>query len=100
MNMYQMFKQVAKESPDAFYLVREKITFKKALSMIHARATTLHNAGVKAGDVVGLLSHNIPEFPLTLFAIWYLGGTVLLLDTNLTPFEYDNMTKRVGCKFV
>ena len=100
MNMYQVFKQVAKESPDAFYLVREKITFKKALSMIHARATTLHNAGVKAGDVVGLLAHNIPEFPLTLFAIWYLGGTVLLLDTNLTPFEYDNMTKTVGCKFV
>ena len=68
--------------------------------MIHARATTLRNAGVKAGSVVGLLAHNIPEFPLTLFAIWYLGGTVLLLDTNLTPFEYDNMTKTVGCKFV
>ena len=100
MNMYQFLEQVAKESPDALYLVREKITFKEVLKLIHARATTLHNAGVRAGDVVGLLSHNIPEFPLTLFAIWYLGGTVLLLDTNLTPFEYDNMTKTVGCKFV
>ena len=100
MNMYQVFKQVAKESPNALFLVREKITFKMALELIHARATTLRNAGVKKGDVVGLLSHNIPEFPLTLFAIWYLGCTVLLLDTNLTPFEYDNMTKTVGCKFV
>ena len=100
MNMYQVFKQVAKESPDALFLVREKITFKQALSLIHARATILHNAGVKAGSVVGLLAHNIPEFPITLFAIWYLGGTVLLLDTNLTPFEYDNMTKTVGCKLV
>ena len=100
MNMYQFLEQVAKESPDALYLVREKITFKEVLKLIHARATTLHNAGVRAGDVVGLLSHNIPEFPITLFAIWYLGGTVLLLDTNLTPFEYDNMTKTVGCKFV
>ena len=95
MNMYQVFKQVAKESPNALFLVREKITFKKALELIHARATTLHKAGVKSGSVVGLLSHNIPEFPITLFAIWYLGGTVLLLDTNLTPFEYDNMTKIV-----
>ena len=100
MNMYQVFKQVAKESPNALFLVREKITFKKALPMIHARAATLHKAGVKSGSVIGLLAHNIPEFPITLFAIWYLGGTVLLLDTNLTPFEYDNMTKRVGCKFV
>ncbi len=100
MNMYQVLKQVVKESPDALFLVREKISFKKALSLIQARATTLHKIGVKAGDVVGLLSHNIPEFPLTLFAIWYLGGTVLLLDTNLTPFEYDNMTKTVKCKLV
>ncbi len=100
MNMYQVLKQVANESPDALFLVREKISFKKALSMIHARATTLHNAGVNRGDVVGLLAHNIPEFPLTLFACWYLGATVLLLDTNLTPFEYDNMTKTVKCKFV
>ena len=100
MNMYQVLKQVAHESPDALFLVREKISFKKALSLIRARATTLARVGVKAGDVVGLLAHNIPEFPLTLFACWYLGATVLLLDTNLTPFEYDNMTKTVDCKFV
>jgi len=100
MNMYQVLKQVAKESPDALFLVREKVTFKQALSLIHARATTLHKLGVKFGDVVGLLAHNIPEFPLTLFACWYLGATVLLLDTNLTPFEYDNMAKTVGCKLV
>lgn len=100
MNMYQFLEQVAKESPNALYLVREKITFKEVLKLIQARATTLKKAGVKAGDVVGLLAHNIPEFPVTLFAIWYLGGTVLLLDTNLTPFEYDNMTKTVKCKFV
>ena len=100
MNMYQVLEQVAKESPNALFLVREKITFKKALSLIKARATTLKKSGVKAGDVVGLLSHNIPEFPLTLFAIWYLGATVLLMDTNFTPFEYDNMAKTVKCKFV
>ena len=98
--MYQVLEQVAKESPDALFLVREKITFKQALSLIKARATSLYKRGVRMGDVVGLLSHNIPEFPLTLFAIWYLGGTVLLLDTNLTPFEYENMTKTVGCNFV
>ena len=55
---------------------------------------------VKKGDIIGILSHNIPEFPITLFAIWYLGGTVLLLDTNLTPFEYDNMATITDCKMV
>ena len=100
MNMYQFLEQVAKESPNALYLVREKITFKEVLNLIRKRATSLYNAGVRAGDVVGLLAHNIAEFPINLFATWYLGGTVLLLDTNLTPFEYDNMAKTVKCKFV
>ena len=98
--MYQFLEQVVQESPNALFLVREKITFQDVLTLIHARATTLRKAGVKSGDVVGILSHNIAQFPLTLFAIWYLGATVLLLDTNLTPFEYNNMTKTVGCNFV
>ena len=100
MNMYQFLEQVVRESPNALFLVREKITFKNALSLIHARATTLYKAGVRSGDVIGILSHNIAQFPLTLFAIWYLGAKVLMLDTNLTPFEYDNMTRTVGCKLV
>ena len=98
--MYQFLEQVAKESPNALYLVREKITFKEVLNLIHKRATSLYNAGVRAGDVVGLLAHNIAEFPINLFATWYLGGTVLLLDTNLTPCEYDKMCEIAGCKFV
>ena len=56
--------------------------------------------GVQAGDTVGVLSHNIPQFPLTLFAIWYIGARALMLDTNLTPFEYDKMAQIAGCKFV
>ena len=100
MNMYQLLEKNIERNPDTIFLVRENVTYRGFLDLVRARATTLHNAGVKAGDVVGLLSHNLPQFPITLFAIWYLGGTVLLLDTNLTSTEYDNMTKITGCKFV
>ncbi|MCQ2562057.1 MAG: AMP-binding protein [Alphaproteobacteria bacterium] len=98
--MYQFLEQTAKEAPNNLFLIRENITYTGFLPMVHARATTLHNAGIKAGDVVGVLSHNIPQFPLTLFAIWYLGARVLMLDTNLTSFEYENMTKITNCKHV
>ena len=100
MNMFQFLEQTAAKWPNELYLVREGVTYKDFVKLVRARATTLHKAGIVAGDVVGVLSHNIPSFPITLFAIWYLGGTVLLLDTNLTPFEYDNMTKITKCKFV
>ncbi len=100
MNMYELLEKNVKRNPKTVFLVRENVTFEEMPELVKARATTLKKAGVKPGDVIGLLSHNLPEFPITLFAIWYLGGTVLLLDTNLTPVEYDNMTERTGCKLV
>ncbi len=100
MNMYQLLEKAANASPDAIFLVRENISFSGFVNMVKARAASLAAAGVKKGDIIGVLAHNIPEFPLTLFAIWYLGGTALLLDTNLTPFEYDNMTSTTDCHIV
>ena len=100
MNMYELLEKNVKRNPKTVFLVRENVTFEEMPDLVKARATTLKNAGVKSGDVVGVLSHNLPQFPITLFAIWYLGGTVLLLDTNLADAEYENMTKTTGCKFV
>ena len=100
MNMYQLLERTTAEHPDNLFLVRENVTFTGFIDLVKARATSLHVAGVRQGDVVGVLAHNIPEFPITLFAIWYLGGVALLLDTNLTPFEYDNMTAITNCRLV
>ncbi len=100
MNMYQLLEKAVATWPDNLFLVREEVTFSQFIEQVKARAASLSAAGVKQGDIVGILSHNIPQFPLTLFAIWYLGGTVLLLDTNLTPFEYENMTATTDCHFV
>ena len=100
MTMIELLEKNITRNPDTVFLIRENITYADLPKYIKARAASLIAAGVKHGDVVGLLSHNIPEFVYTLFAIWYVGGTVLLLDTNLTPIEYDNMTERTGCKFV
>ena len=100
MNMYQFLERTAQTWPDNLFLVREGVSYTGFIDLVRARAASLDKAGVKKGSVVGVLSHNIPEFPITLFAIWYLGGTALLLDTNLTPFEYDNMAQITGCKIV
>jgi len=100
MNMYKFLESTAAQYPDNLFLVRENVTYTGFIELVRARAASLHKAGIKPGDVVGILSHNLPEFPITLFAVWYLGGRVLMLDTNLTPFEYDNMTKITDCHFV
>ncbi|MCL1891962.1 MAG: AMP-binding protein [Alphaproteobacteria bacterium] len=100
MNMYQFLESAVSEVPNDLFLTREKITYAQFNDLVKKRAATLARMGVKKGDAVGILSHNIWEFPLSLFAIWYLGASVLMLDTNLTPYEYDNMTKVTGTKLV
>ena len=98
--MYKLLEKAAKRFPNNVFLKRENITYPEFIELVKARATSLQRAGVKKGDTVGLLSYNIMEWPLTMFAVWYLGGRVLKLDTNLTGFEYDNMAKLTNCKFV
>jgi long-chain acyl-CoA synthetase len=100
MNMYQLLEKTARDYPENLFLVRENVTYAEFAALAKKRAATLQSLGVAQGDVVGILCHNLPEFPITLFAVWYLGATVLLLDTNLTPFEYDNMMELTKTKFV
>ena len=100
MNMYQFLESAVAEAPDSLFLTREKITYKQFMDNVARRAATLADMGVKKDAVVGILSHNLPEFPLTAFALWYLGARALMLDTNLTPFEYDNMAKATDCKLI
>lgn len=100
MNMFQLLEKTAKKYPRNLFLTRERITYPEFMELAKIRAASLAAAGVKKGDVIGILSHNIMEWPLTLFACWYLGARVLNLDTNLTPFEYDNMARLTKTKMV
>ena len=100
MNMFQLLEKTTATYPNNLFLVREEVTYTGFVELVKKRAATLDTLGVKKGDTVGILAHNIPEFPITLFAIWYLGARCLMLDTNLTPFEYSNMTELTECKIV
>ena len=52
-----------------------------------ALAAGLHQRGVRAGDVVGLLSYNNIEFLTTIFAANYLGAIVMPLNWRLAAAE-------------
>ena len=98
--MFKFLERTATKYPNNVFLTREGTKYPKFIEMVKERATSLHAAGVKKGDTVGLLAGNYTEWLSTLFATWYLGGRVLLMDTNLTSFEYENMCKLVDCKMI
>ncbi|MCL2629408.1 MAG: AMP-binding protein [Alphaproteobacteria bacterium] len=100
MNMFKLYESAANAAPNNIFIAREGITYADFLEQIKARAVSLQRLGIKQGDNVGVLSHNIKEFPQTLFALWGLGARALLMDTNLTRFEYENMLNLSDTKFV
>ena len=98
--MIQFLESTVKAAPNNMFLLREKISYKEFYELVKKRAATLAKLGVKQGDAVGILAHNIPEWPISAFAIWYLGGRAVLIDTNFTQFELDGNMPLTGAKLI
>ena len=62
-------------------------TYGALLARVTALAAGLHGRGVRAGDVVGLLSYNCPEFLETVFAANYLGAIAMPINWRLAAPE-------------
>jgi fatty-acyl-CoA synthase len=65
----------------------EVVTYGDMAARAAALATGLHESGVGAGDVVGLLSYNCPEFLETIFAANYLGAIAMPINWRLAAPE-------------
>ncbi len=100
MNLYQYLVAAVNDAPNKLFLVKEGKTYTQFLALVHARAATLRAMGVTKGDVVGILARNIPEYLISVFALWFCGATVLLLDNKLTPVDFENMTALTNAKLV
>ncbi len=65
----------------------EVVTYGEMVARSTALAAGLHERGVGAGDVVGLLSYNCNEFLETIFAANYLGAIVMPINWRLAAPE-------------
>ncbi len=63
------------------------ITYEQMETGAVSLAAGLHQRGVGAGGVVGLLSYNCPEFLETIFAANYLGATAMPINWRLAAPE-------------
>jgi fatty-acyl-CoA synthase len=65
----------------------EATTYGEMARRVGALAGGLSARGVRRGDVVGILSHNCPEFLETVFAANYLGAVAMPINWRLAPPE-------------
>jgi len=61
-------------------------------------AANLASLGISRGDKVAVLSENRPEWPISYFAINYLGATVVPLDALISAADHIFLLKDSGAK--
>jgi fatty-acyl-CoA synthase len=79
----------ARSAPDQPIAIfkNETVTYGEMATRASALAAGLYERGVRAGDVVGLLSYNCPEFLETIFAASYLGAIAMPINWRLAAPE-------------
>src|SRR5258706_8341383 len=77
-NLLRVALEHAEQSPDGLALEMddEQVSWAELADRTSRVAHVLHELGVRAGDVVGLLGENSPAFLCALFGISRVGATV------------------------
>ncbi len=89
LNWFAVLEHHAIRRPEAVCTVFDGTvtTYGQLAANATALAAGLHERGVGAGDVVGLLSYNCPEFLETIFAANYLGAIAMPINWRLAAPE-------------
>ncbi len=65
-----------------------KYTYEMTRQLIRRYASALPRAGFKKGEVMGMVSPNVPEFPIALLGASAAGMPVALVNPTFTPGVY------------
>ncbi len=76
----------------------EVTTYGEMARRVGALAGGLSERGVRRGDVVGILSHNCPEFLETVFAANHLGAVAMPVNWRLAPPEVRYILEHSGAR--
>jgi acyl-CoA synthetase (AMP-forming)/AMP-acid ligase II len=74
----------------------EIVTYREMMSRSAALAAGFHERGVRAGDVVALLSYNCTEFVETIFGANYLGAVAMPINWRLAAPEVRYILEHSG----
>ncbi|WP_116367359.1 class I adenylate-forming enzyme family protein [Parahaliea mediterranea] len=102
MNLVETIEASAAKYPRKPMLVGEhrQWTYEEALAASWGAAAYLRSLGVNRGDTVCILSLNIPEFVITMIAIWRLGAIVVPVNHKLAPGECAYIFEHSSTKLV
>ncbi|MCE6958681.1 amino acid adenylation domain-containing protein [Cereibacter sphaeroides] len=96
--LFDLFERVVRARPDAPALISE--VTRLSYGELHARATALAvrlvRAGMRAGDLVGIVSGRSTEALIAMLAILRAGGAYMPLDPTYAREQLDYMVADAG----
>jgi acyl-CoA synthetase (AMP-forming)/AMP-acid ligase II len=97
-----VLRSTAGRVPDAVALVFEgtTCTYRELDATVDRYAAALHEAGVRHGDRVALMSTNSDRFVLTFYAVLRLGGILVPVNPGSAPPEVAHLLADAGAEVV
>jgi acyl-CoA synthetase (AMP-forming)/AMP-acid ligase II len=89
LNWFSVLAHHAERTPDQPFAVYggDSVGYGEMAARVRATAAGLHERGIGAGDVVGLLSYNCTEFLEAIFAANFLGAIAMPINWRLAAPE-------------
>ncbi|MFH1090425.1 MAG: long-chain fatty acid--CoA ligase [Pseudomonadota bacterium] len=97
----QALERSAKDYRDQVSLIMmgKKITFGELDGLVNRFACALADLGLKKGDRVALIMPNMPQMVIAAYAVFRLGGVVVMCNPLYTERELEYQLKDSGCTF-
>ncbi len=94
--------RTAKKYPDTTGLVfvDTKISFAIFNEMVNRMANAFIDLGVRPGDRVSMLLPNIPQIAIATYAVWRIGGVVVMNNPLYTDTELEHQLKDSDSTFL
>ena len=88
-SMYEYLKENARKTPDlnALWFEGKRTSYTQLIDKIDAASKGFAALGVKKGDMVPIISPNIPQAVYACYAVNRLGATANMLHPLLSPAE-------------
>ncbi len=103
-NLYHLFHQTACKQPSHPAIIGPdegmRITYDELDRSIQDLAERLHNAGLKAGDCVGLHDRSGCRYIALNYAVWRCGGCIVPVATELAPEEKQEICRQIALDYV
>lgn len=98
MNLFSILEDAAKKWPEDTAVVYENLSFRYVdlYTAAESMAAKLRRAGVRAGDKIGIMCPNNPEYIVAFFAVLRAEAIVVPISPELKPAEVGRIAKQMA----